>query len=522
MTTILVGIIAVTTVAWFLVSWRWRPQQPRLQVPQVDVEGNKTPQRYVAETGNLIAKGYRQACSPFLAFDTGARFNNTVPNLSDPASPLVLLPLKYIDEVASAPEDWLSLQEYFSQLGLVKYTHGPPISSEVQRVVRADLKPALEPTVDVDDLIRPLEDACKDGFGKEMPECQEWTTVVPFNPLMRVFVRMASLMLVGPDLRDEWADFSFEYLGAMTRATRTVRASYRPYTRWLAQYMDPDVRALIKARRKAGQILGPAHEDRLAQLEATDGDGSSRQRRLDPDRHRDALQWFTEDYKSRGVKPTPDQIAQNLLNLSVASTSQDGLVALWSLFDLIDHPDALKAIRDEISRVQSRHSSWTRQALNELEIMDSFMAETIRIHSFTQTSVNRMVMRPYTFKDGFQLPVGTQLSFPTQQYSHDPDVYPDPRSFEPERYLNKRKQPDGAKFHFASTAESLVWGRGPHSCPGRFFVQDALKLIFVHLLTRYDFKYPEQGKTRPSPDMPNGIMSAPDVTMSVLFKERHV
>jgi cytochrome P450 len=426
------------------------------------------------------------------------------------------LPLKYIDEVASAPESWLSLQEYFFRLGLIKYTHGPPISSEVQRVVRADLKPAL------DNIIQPLQTACLDGFSKEMPECQDWTPVVPFNPLMRVFVRMASLMLVGPELRDEWTDFSFEYLGAMTNATRTVRASYRPYTRWLAQYIDPDVKRLVKARRKAGQILGPAHEARLAQVDAQGGEVSGRQKHKDLHRNHDALQWFTDDYKNRGLKPSPDQIAQNVLNLSVASTSQDGLVALWSLFDLVEHPDSLQEIRDEIVRVQSKHSSWTRQALSELEIMDSFMSETIRIHSFTQSSVNRMVMKPYTFQDGYQLPIGTQVSFPTQQYSHDPDVYADPQSFDPKRYFNKRKQSDGAKYHFASTADSLVWGRGSHACPGRFFVQDALKLIFVHILTRYDFKYPEEGKTSPSPDIPNGIMCTPDITMSVLFKERHV
>ncbi|KAI2471896.1 hypothetical protein F4781DRAFT_428900 [Annulohypoxylon bovei var. microspora] len=110
-----------------------------------------------------------------------------------------------------------------------------------------------------------------------------------------------------------------------------------------------------------------------------------------------------------------------------------------------------------------------------------------------------MAMKSWTFKDGFQLPVGTQLSFPTQQYSNDADVHPNPDVFDAKRHLRKREI-DPAKYHFASTADTLIWGSGRHACPGRFL-------------------YPEEGEVRPNPDMLNDIMTAPDVTMSILFKE---
>jgi hypothetical protein len=85
----------------------------------------------------------------------------SVPNLADFSSPLVLLPLKYLDEVAFAPMAKLSLYEYFnkvglhlvtcmhlqvltrSQFGLLKYTYGPPITEEAQRAAKTHLNRAL-------------------------------------------------------------------------------------------------------------------------------------------------------------------------------------------------------------------------------------------------------------------------------------------------------------------------------------------------------------------------------------------
>lgn len=133
-----------------------------------------------------------------------------------------------------------------------------------------------------------------------------------------------------------------------------------------------------------------------------------------------------------------------------------------------------------------------------------------------------MVMQPYTFKDGLHLPAGTQLTFATYPYSQDDDVHPNPAVFDAKRHLRKRRDIDADKYHFASTADKLVWGVGPHACPGRFFAQDALKLIFIHMLTHYEFKWPEEGKCHPDPDTPENMSIMPDVTAPILFKEKVV
>jgi cytochrome P450 len=55
---------------------------------------------------------------------------------------------------------------------------------------------------------------------------------------------------------------------------------------------------------------------------------------------------------------------------------------------------------------------------------------------------------------------------------HDPEIYPDPEEFKPERFLNK----DGS-FRDDPTL-SLVFGAGKRICPGRHLV-DATIFIFA-------------------------------------------
>lgn len=131
-----------------------------------------------------------------------------------------------------------------------------------------------------------------------------------------------------------------------------------------------------------------------------------------------------------------------------------------------------------------------------------------------------MAVVPFTFKDGLCIPAGTQVAFCSQQQNIDPDFYTDPEKFDPRRWLKQREEKDLNRFHFPSTTDDwLNWGSGTHACPGRFLADVSMKLIFTHLLTHYEIKYPNQGQHRPADGRKN-FMILPDMTAPVLFKER--
>lgn len=83
---------------------------------------------------------------------------------------------------------------------------------------------------------------------------------------------------------------------------------------------------------------------------------------------------------------------------------------------------------------------------------------------------------------------------------HDPSNIADPDVFDGFRYARLRQSSaDNANKHqFAMTdANSLHFGHGKYSCPGRFFASNEIKMILAHLLLNFDFRYPEgQGRPR--------------------------
>lgn len=63
---------------------------------------------------------------------------------------------------------------------------------------------------------------------------------------------------------------------------------------------------------------------------------------------------------------------------------------------------------------------------------------------------------------------------------HDPEAYPDPEEFKPERFLN----PDGTIRDDPTL--SLVFGAGKRICPGRHFVDATIFIVASSVLSVFN------------------------------------
>ena len=75
--------------------------------------------------------------------------------------------------------------------------------------------------------------------------------------------------------------------------------------------------------------------------------------------------------------------------------------------------------------------------------------------------------------------------------SHNASIYEEPTKFDMYRFYRSREAPGEENRHqFASASvDHLGFGLGPHSCPGRFFASDQLKIALSFMLVQYDFRY---------------------------------
>ena len=76
---------------------------------------------------------------------------------------------------------------------------------------------------------------------------------------------------------------------------------------------------------------------------------------------------------------------------------------------------------------------------------------------------------------------------------HDPELYPDPETFKPERFLN-----DDGKFHDDPTI-ALAFGAGRRICPGRHFVDATLFVVTASVLALFNVSKAKDEKGREIP-----------------------
>ncbi|KAK4212042.1 cytochrome P450 monooxygenase [Rhypophila decipiens] len=511
---VLSAIIGVST--WIL--WRLlNPSIAELDLPYLQFDdGDNSEDKYKTQSRSILSRGYKE----YLKHDKPFCIRNPV----DKDRPIVVLPFKYLDEVKRAPDNRLSLPLHLQKNSILNHIGGPEMSDEVIHAAKLSLNRAL------DRLTERLQEECVAVFSQALPETHDWTTIHLYPIFLQAFARMSARVLVGPELRDQWQTLSLGYVSTVLKAPSVVRAKYRPSLFWLAKFLEPDVKEVYKYRKQAAELLEPTIKSRLSKAklgkQSTAGEAQ--------EKPEDAIQWLLDAHLAKGRVPTPDDIVQNLFVLTTASIHSTSATGLSILFDTMDRPSVVADIKAEMSRVRrtcERHVSedgidtavWTRQHLSKLNFLDSFMRESMRVHSFTQLTVQRLVAsKPYTFKDGLTLPAGTTISFASNEYNLDPEIHSNPHAsiFDPKRHVEK----DKLKLHFASTEDTIVWGSGSHACPGRFFAQDALKIMLVFLMRRYTFKFQsegketgEEGKGRPA-DMPMNFNIVPNVMAPVLFK----
>jgi hypothetical protein len=160
-------------------------------------------------------------------------------------------------------------------------------------------------------------------------------------------------------------------------------------------------------------------------------------------------------------------------------------------------------MRREIYSISGREG-WTKDALDKMGKVDSFIKESMRLKSKSTLYMMRKSLKAFTFYndlfDGFRF-----SNLEKEQQGNDP------------RPLTANL---GGSVRFklvTTTPDYLVWGYGRHACSGRFFAALLLKLVLAHVVLRYDVEF-ENGE-RPE-DVIVGFNRLPNPHGKVLLRKR--
>ena len=81
---------------------------------------------------------------------------------------------------------------------------------------------------------------------------------------------------------------------------------------------------------------------------------------------------------------------------------------------------------------------------------------------------------------GIYIDEGTVVEVSAQAVHHDPEYYPEPFAFKPERFLPENKSKLVPYTY-------LPFGQGPRNCVGMRFAYQEMKLLLAKLIRRYRF-----------------------------------
>ncbi|CAF4264470.1 unnamed protein product [Rotaria magnacalcarata] len=161
------------------------------------------------------------------------------------------------------------------------------------------------------------------------------------------------------------------------------------------------------------------------------------------------------------------------------STSILAPMSSWAIVDLLLHPDALVAVKQELSENISSSSTfiYDKEILAKLKILDSCITETYR--RVLNSSSMRVALVDTTIEclDNTKIGVrkGDILVYPAFLKHLDSNLFgSNPYRYEYDRFVKKPNQP--------KVPSIMIFGCGTHTCPGQFWVMNQTKILLALII----------------------------------------
>jgi len=176
------------------------------------------------------------------------------------------------------------------------------------------------------------------------------------------------------------------------------------------------------------------------------------------------------------------QLADELRTMVVAGHETSALSLSWAIDAVMRHPEVEQRLRDEIDGLGPDPDP---EALAKLPYLDAVCKETLRRHPILTESL-RLLKEPMTLGE-YDLHAGATVSPSILLAHYDPELYPEPERFIPERFVDRSYGP----------FEYLPFGGGHRRCVGAAFAQFEMKIVLGRLLARYDVSLASPVPPRP-------------------------
>ena len=276
--------------------------------------------------------------------------------------------------------------------------------------------------------------------------------------LMKMTFAMVAKSLFGAHLKNEDIDLVSHTI--CTVQEFIVRQTLQPYLNpWFS--VSGELRRHEEMRARADSIL-------MAYI---------KQRRNQEPGH-DLLQTLMDARYTDGEGMSDELVLSESMQLLVAGHETSSNALSWLLYLFSSRPDCLEKVRQEFDSVLG-DAPLTYSDVPRFEFATQVIQEALRLYP-PFWMVDRMAVADDRVAD-LAIPRGSTVIVHVYGAHHAPRYWPDPESFDPERF-GKANEKQHAPFTY------LPFGAGPRGCIGGNYAMLQILMILSALLRKYDFE----------------------------------
>lgn len=160
----------------------------------------------------------------------------------------------------------------------------------------------------------------------------------------------------------------------------------------------------------------------------------------------------------------------------------------WILARMVLHPNIQTKLQMEIDRIVKTGQMISDSDLPNLPYLHAVVKETLRMHppgpllSWARLAIHDAHV------GGHFIPAGTTAMVNMWAITHDDQIWPDPTTFDPERFINDDMTIMGSDLRLAP------FGSGRRVCPGKAMGLATVELWLAQLIQKFKWVRVENGE----------------------------